>query len=107
MIKIKIPYELIEPSKKDCPMTKLAYIIKETQALEINDKIDVTKIWVNSETEKKLDELFLKFIKKNCKTRFQQELSWYKLIVGPSCDVENSKNLETDYIYLEKDYIKE
>lgn len=101
MKKIKIPYELLETnSKKDhCPMSKIAYILKAF--LETDEQINVTRIWINKETENNLKNYFLKWLEKQNRTKSQakSQLGWYILQVGPAVDIKDEKALETDYLY--------
>ena len=112
--KHKIPWNLIlSTSKKDfCPMTKIGYYLKaatDTIDSEILKQIDVTKIWISKETGEILDKAIFEYLYLQCKNKkeAQNNLGWYKFGVGPSVDVDNEYNLETDYIYLTENYIKE
>jgi hypothetical protein len=112
--KHKIPWNLVlSTSKKDlCPMTKIGYYLKavtDVDDSEILKQIDVTKIWISKETEEKLDKAIFEYLYLQCKNKkeAQSNLGWYKLNVGPAVDIISDFNLETDYIYLTENYIKE
>ena len=112
--KYKIPWNLIlSTSKKDlCPMTKIGYYLKavtDTDDSEVLKQIDVTEIWISKETEEKLDKAIFNYLYLQCKNKKEAKnnLSWYKLNVGPAVDITSDFNLEQDYIYLTENYIKE
>lgn len=102
--KFKIPFETIKGDKEYCPMGKLGYILKAY--LDIEGLIDVSKIWVNKNTENKLNDIILEYltkVKKLNKTRAKQSLGWYNLSIGPAVDIDNMFNLDDDYMYIEED----
>lgn len=105
-IKIKIPFKLLE-CKNTNPLYQLGYYLQAT--LDTNLLINVTKIWINQQTDRKIDNLLINFIMKSQKISnklARQHLGIVKLMQGPSIDLYNDLNLEDDYIYIEEDYDK-
>lgn len=105
--KVKIPFEILYGDKKCSPYYKLGIYIQSI--FDTDKQIDVSKIWVNSKTELKIDELLLEYmvkIGKYTKAYAKRSLGMVKLQGGPAMDYNNSFNLEDDYIYLEEDCIR-
>lgn len=97
-----IPWKLLETKSKkdDCPMTKLAWYLQAV--MEDDRKVDVTKIWVNDITYKKLENIVLDYFKKNSLSvkDARGKVGMYLLNVGPAQDFNNIYLLKDDYIYL-------
>lgn len=108
IIKFKIPYELLKTySKNDLnPMSKIGYCLKSFLNLEGDEKIDVSKLWVNVNTDNTLENYFINYLQKQGKGKKESKsnIGWYKLQLFPACDLNNIKNLEDNYIYVMPDF---
>lgn len=103
--KIKIPFNILYGDKIHDPYSKLGYYLQSV--LDTKSQINVSKIWINNETQAKFDELLLEYIMKKdkCgKKSAKVKLGWWNLMSSPANDIVNEWSLKTDYIYVEEDY---
>lgn len=105
--KVKIPWDLITSKykKETSPLNKLGQYLKAALNMDDDEQIDVTKIYVNKQTEDKLDELMLNYLKKTySSTGAKKALSYGKLFSYPACDYDNTYNLMDGYVYVKDKY---
>jgi len=69
---------------------------------ETNQRIDVSKIWVNPVTYKKFETTAKKALKSKKKSS-----PWVMLQYGPACDLNDSMNIGDDNFLVHADYLRE
>lgn len=75
-----------------------------------NKRVDVTKVWINKNTEDKLKEDLRRYLSKEYKYSkkvLEKSINWILLDIGFATDTENKKNLKDDYLYIMKDVFKD
>jgi hypothetical protein len=84
---------------KNCPMTVIGNKFQEI--MRTSKKLHVTNMYVNSKTYERLADCFFVYLTKKPKSKklAQQSIGWYQLQLAPCNDLDNSKNLATDFIY--------
>ncbi len=103
---IKIPNKAY--NKNEMIFVTLCKLIKAK--LLSNKKVDVTKVWINKNTEDKLKEDLKRYLSKEhkySKKVLESNINWILLDIGFATDILNKKNLEDDYMYIMKDCFKD
>lgn len=103
---IQIPNEAY--NKDDIIFITLSRLIRDK--LPSNKRVDVTKVWINKNTEDKLKEDLKRYLSKEhkySKSVLEKSVNWILLDIGFATDIQNKKNLKDDYMYIMKDCFKD